>query len=210
MSTDDPKRIVAAGYDAIADRYAEWAREVTGSPREEWVADLLRRLPEGSDVLELGIGAGVRSSRMLAERHRLTGLDISRAQIERARGRLPEATLLQGDMTAASFDPAAFNAVVSLYALTHVPRGELSALLGRISGWLRPGGLLLATFAGDDSPDAVDDDWNGAPMFFSGFAPAATRRVLAEAGFELLRDEVVAQDEPGHENVRFHWVLARV
>jgi SAM-dependent methyltransferase len=209
VSPEDPKRIVAAGYDAIADRFAEWAEAIPDSPRVEWVDELLRRLPDGSDVLELGIGAGVDSSRLLADRHRLTGVDISAAQLERARPRLPGATLLHGDMTGARFEPASFDAVVSLYALTHVPRAEVQPLLGHIAGWLREGGLLLATLGAGDSPGTVDEDWNGAPMFFSGFDPETNRALLRAAGFELARDEVIAQHEPGHDDVRFHWVLAR-
>jgi hypothetical protein len=30
---DDPKHLVAAGYDAMAARFDEWQKEVIGSPR---------------------------------------------------------------------------------------------------------------------------------------------------------------------------------
>jgi hypothetical protein len=57
--SDDPKRIVEHGYNAIADRYAEWARtEVTGSPAVDYLERLLALLPPGADVLELGCGNG--------------------------------------------------------------------------------------------------------------------------------------------------------
>jgi predicted TPR repeat methyltransferase len=74
----DPKEIVARGYDAIALRYAEWAGRVT-SPALKWLRDLDGRLPDGSDVLELGCGRGVPGTRELARRHRVTGVDISAA-----------------------------------------------------------------------------------------------------------------------------------
>jgi hypothetical protein len=40
---DDARRIVANGYDAMADRFAEWQQEIEGSMRFQW---LLARRPE--------------------------------------------------------------------------------------------------------------------------------------------------------------------
>jgi hypothetical protein len=46
--SDDPKRIVEHGYNAIADRYAEWARtEVTGSPAVDYLERLLAPVAAG-------------------------------------------------------------------------------------------------------------------------------------------------------------------
>ena len=65
---DDVRRLVEDGYDAMADRFAAWQRDVRGSTQLERIEQLLRLLPEDPDVLELGIGAGVRSTQLLAER----------------------------------------------------------------------------------------------------------------------------------------------
>jgi hypothetical protein len=56
---NDPKRIVAAGYDAMATRFDEWQTHVVGPPRMQYVEKLLGLLPSRPDVLELGCGAGV-------------------------------------------------------------------------------------------------------------------------------------------------------
>ena len=45
-------------------------------------------------------------------------------------------------------------------------------------------------------------------MFFSGFDADTNRRLVREAGFELLVDELVWMQEPESE-VAFLWVLAR-
>jgi len=55
----DPKRIVAEGYDRIAERYAEWARRVRVGEREYYASLVLADLPAGASVLELGCGTGV-------------------------------------------------------------------------------------------------------------------------------------------------------
>jgi cyclopropane fatty-acyl-phospholipid synthase-like methyltransferase len=202
-----PKRIVAAGYDAIADVFAEWQKGVTGTRRLEWVERLLALLPERPDVLELGSGAGVLSTRLLAERGRLVGVDISAEQVRRARERIPVAEFVHADVTEVKFEPSSFDAVVSFYVFNHVPREELGPLLDRIAGWLRPGGHLLATFASSDNP-GWRGEWLGTQMFFSGFTPAENERLVGEAGLELLESELETILEPEYGEGRFHWVLA--
>ena len=206
---DDPKRVVADGYDAIADRFAEWQRTVRGSARERYLDELLRRLPPQPDILELGCGAGVRSTRTLAERGRLVGVDISEAQLRRARERVPRATLMRADMTRVRFEPESFDAVVSLFALAHVPRAELPALVERIACWLRPGGWFLATMGARGRGEAVEPDWLGVPMFFSSLRADESKRLVRSAGLAIELDEIVTQTEPGHGDVAFLWLLAR-
>ena len=92
----------------------------------------VERIPEGADVLELGCGAGLPMTARLADGRRLTGVDISPEQVERARRNVPNATFIAADMTALDLESGSFDAVVAFYALTHVPREELPGLLGRI------------------------------------------------------------------------------
>ncbi len=204
----DPKRVVEAGYDVVAERFADWQKQVEDAPRLRYVDELLTLLPQDADVLELGCGAAVHSTRLLAERSRLTGVDISAAQIERAAARVPAATFVHADIATIDFPPESFDAVVSLYVFNHVPREELGTILRRCASWLRPRGWLLANFAARDVP-AWFGEWLGTEMFFSGYDAERNRELLAAAGFESARDEVVVQREPGAGDVAFHWVLAR-
>jgi SAM-dependent methyltransferase len=204
----DPKEVVARGYDAIALRYAEWAGRVS-SPALEWLRDLDARLPDNADVLELGCGRGVPGTRQLARRHRVTGVDISAVQIELARHHVPEASFVHTDALELEVAPGSFDAVVALYFFGHVPLDEQRELIGRIALWLRDGGLLLATFGAGEPGEEVDADWLGAPMYFASLGGGSYLPLLRDLGFELLREEVVVQQEPGHGGVAFHWVLAR-
>src|SRR5262245_35818011 len=122
--TDDPKRIVAEGYDAIAQRYFAWSDLDPSSQRMRYLSRLLELLTPAAEVLELGCGAGIPVTRALAETCLVTGVDISAAQIELARQHVPGATLIHTDMTQLDFPPASFDAVVAFYALIHVPREE--------------------------------------------------------------------------------------
>lgn len=204
----DPRRIVADGYDAIAERYYAWSDARPSATRSAWLARALELIPPGSDVLDLGCGAGVPMTSALAAARRVTGVDISRRQIELARAAVPQATFVHADMTTLDLPPASLDAVVSFYALTHVPRAELPALLAAIGRWLRPGGLLIATMGAWDSPDSVESDWLGAPMFFSHHGAKKNRALVRGAGFAL--EEAVVQEEPeDRHGTLFLWVVAR-
>jgi SAM-dependent methyltransferase len=203
----EPIRIVADGYDAIADRYLEWSS--TAPVRLRYVERLLDQLPAASDVLELGCGAGEPVTRRLAECHRLVAVDVSGRQLEMAARSAPQARLLLADMLDLAFPADSFDAVVAFYSLTHVPRTHHADLLGRIVVWLRPGGLVLLTMGAADNPGSVDDDWLGAPMYFSHFDSATNRALVQRAGIRILSAELVEEDARD-AGARFLWVIGRV
>jgi SAM-dependent methyltransferase len=204
----DPKAVVAAGYDVVGERYLAWSGERPSPARQRALALATDRIPPGSEVLELGCGAGIPMTRALADGRRVTGVDISPGQIRLARQNVPSATFLQADMTTLDFPAASFDAVVAFYSLTHVPREELGALLGRIRSWLRPGGVFVASFGVEDDPGGIEEDWLGVDMYFSHFSAKVNRRLVAEAGFDVEIADVVP--EPGDRHgARFLWIVAR-
>ena len=205
--TDPRTSLVAAGYDAMVDTWEAWKERIEDDPRREWCDELVTRLPEGARVVELGCGGGTDETRSLASRFALTGVDLSEAQLARARERVPEASYEHADLTEVEFPIGSLDGVASFYVLNHVPRELLAPLFGRIHFWLRPGGLLLATLGARDV-EGWTGDFLGAPSYFSGFPPETNRRLLADAGFTIVRDALVTIREPEDE-ATFHWVLAR-
>jgi cyclopropane fatty-acyl-phospholipid synthase-like methyltransferase len=204
--TDPRTQLVGRGYDVIGDRFVEWRDQIVGDPRREWEQELVSRLTDGARVLELGCGGGMPDTRRLASRFRVTGVDISTEQIRRARLAVPEAEFLQADFTALELKPESFEAVVSFYAFNHVPRELLAPTFARTYRWLVPGGLFM-TALGTTDTEAWTGEWLGAPTFFSSFPPETNLRLVREAGFELLRNELVTFREPDGD-VTFQWVLA--
>ena len=202
----DPRTaLVGAGYDAMADRWEQWSSSITDDPRGEWLQRLIERLPEGAVVVELGCGNGTSETRELAQRFDVTGVDLSEAQLRRARSRVPQATFVRGDLTSIEFPACSLDAVCAFYVLNHVPRELLPELFARVHTWLRPGGLFLATLGASDL-EGWQGEWLGVPMYFSGYEPSRNRELLSS--FELVGDEVVTIAEP-EGDVSFHWVLAR-
>jgi len=205
-AVDEPKEIVERGFDEIADRFEEWQSEISDEIRLRYLADLLELLPQRPDVLELGVGAGVESSRILAARGRLTGVDLSQAQLRHARERLPTAKLIHGDFTTVELPSASFDAVVSFYVLNNLPPTEVGPLLLRVGAWLRRGGWFLSSFPSSDNP-GWRGEWLGTEMYFAGCDPETNRRLTEEAGLEVVRDEFETMVEPEGE-VRWQWLLA--
>jgi SAM-dependent methyltransferase len=204
--TDPRVELVGRGYDAIGQRFAEWRDQIVGDPRRKWEDELVSRLHDGARVLELGCGAGVPDTQRLAARFQVTGVDVSAEQVRRARAAVADAEFLVADFTAVEFAPESFDAVVSFYAFNHVPRELLAPTFARIHSWLAPGGLLM-TALGTSDLEAWIGEWLGAPTFFSSFPPETNTRLVREAGFAILRDELVAFREPDGD-ATFQWVLA--
>ena len=205
----DPKRVVAAGYDAIAERYLAWSDLRPSAARLRYLALAHELIPPEADVLDLGCGAGIPMTAALAAGRHVTGIDISSAQISLARVNVPSASFILADLTTLELPAASLDAVVAFYSLTHVPRAEHAALFARIRSWLRPDGVFLASLGVEDSPDEIEADWLGVDMFFSHFSARVNRRLITEAGFRIERADVVSEPEDRHD-ARFLWVVARV
>ena len=207
--TDERAELVGRGFDAIADEYLEWVARIVGDPKIEYLEVLVERLQACARVLELGCGSGEPCTRLLAERFRVTGVDISERQVALARTRVPDAEFLHADFTELELEPASFDAVAAFYSLNHVPRDRLAPLFRAIHGWLAEDGLFLASLDVSDTA-AWTGEWLGTTMFFSGWDASTNRQLLRAAGFELVLDELVAMQEPDPDGESsFQWVLAR-
>lgn len=194
----DPKDLVRRGYDELSHRYRGDAEGPASYAT--WLAQLRERVPAGGAILDLGCGNGVPLARDLAAvGYAVTGVDLSAVQVERARQLVPAARFLHADATEVSFAPASFDAVVSLYLLIHLPLEEQPVLLGRIGGWLRPGGWLLAT-AGQHAWTGTEDNWLGgrAPMWWSHADAATYRSWIERAGLAVVAQETVPEDDAVH------------
>jgi cyclopropane fatty-acyl-phospholipid synthase-like methyltransferase len=194
---------VRRGYDVISLRYR--SDDGTSNPDSAestatyhaWISEFGALLQSGARVLDLGCGAGVPAARMLAdEGFSVTGLDVSEVQIARARTLVPEASFIVDDM--ATWEPArrTFDAIVSLYALIHVPLADQRALIPRLAQWLAPGGYLLA-IVGHVQWTGVEG-YMGAPMFWDHADQATYVAWLERAGFVVHWRRFVPEGATGH------------
>lgn len=183
---DDPnadyKTLVERGYDLCAAAYEEARRR---DPPPE-LALLTERLRDGARVLDIGCGAGVPIAQALARRFAVTGVDISKEQIRRARANVPEGTFIQGDIMTVSLPSGGFDAAVAFYTLFHLPREEHPELLRRVRDWLAPGGYLLATLNRNADAAYTEDDFYGVTMYWSNYGLDDYRAILGALGLAVI------------------------
>ncbi|KAJ7135316.1 S-adenosyl-L-methionine-dependent methyltransferase [Mycena filopes] len=211
-SLENPKLHVEQGYDLVANEYLAWSSARPTTTRMAHIAALLKKLPAGADVLELGCGAGVPATQVLVEHGlNVTGNDISAAQVALARQHVPKATFVQGDMLALDFPPASLDAVLAFYSIFHLPKEEQGLMVEKIRGWLKPGGWLLLNFHAEEG-DVTREGWidPAVIMFSSGLGVDGTREIFQSQvqGFKLVVDEV-AIETVGKFEEKFHWVMAQ-
>jgi SAM-dependent methyltransferase len=196
--TEDPRDVVRRGYNELSVRYDQ---QYGGDTKyRAWLGELQERIPAGGTVLDLGCGSGIPVARDLSEAgYRVTGVDISEVQVRRARELVPRAEFIRADITAITFEPVSFDAVVSLFALIHLPLEDQPSLLERIATWLRPGGLFLVT-TGHSAWTGAEDNWlgGGVPMWWSHADAATYRQWITTAGLWVEREEFVPEGDGGH------------
>ena len=195
----NPKDIVRQGYDPISYEYRD---DAGGEPArrpdyEGWLAELMSLLHDGDTVLDLGCGCGVPATAILAQRYAVTGVDLSPVQVARARRLVPGARFECPDMATVELPPQSFAAIVSFYAIIHVPLDEQPAILKNIHRWLKPGGYLLAT-VGSGAWTGTENDWHGAPMYWSHAHRATYLVWLEETGFEVVWTRFIPEGTGGH------------
>src|SRR5215471_2913509 len=101
----------------------------------------------GKQVLEIGLGEGADSERLIREGARWSGVDLTAESVERVRTRLalrelPYEELRQGSVLDLPFADDSFDMVFSHGVLHHVP--EIRQAQAEIHRVLRPGGELVA------------------------------------------------------------------
>lgn len=208
MESSDEERVhlrdlVRRGYDAISRSYrpdgggANPDGPESTAGYQAWLHELAALLQPGARALDLGCGAGVPAAEFLAEAgFKVVGVDISEVQIERARSLVPKATFIRADMATWDCEPDSFDAVVSLYALIHVPLEDQRRLIPRLARWLTPSGYLLA-IVGDGQWTGIKN-YMGAPMFWDHPDTTTYLSWLDEAGLEPLWHRFIPEGTSGH------------
>jgi phosphatidylethanolamine/phosphatidyl-N-methylethanolamine N-methyltransferase len=129
-------------------RYARIYDVVFGAvlqPGRKAVLDALK-LRSGDRVLEVGVGTGI-SLPLYPRDVRITGIDVSREMLERARARVARArltnveALLEMDAESMAFPDATFDKVVAMYVVSVVPRP--ARLLEELHRVCRPDGEIF-------------------------------------------------------------------
>lgn len=165
------------GYFDDEKNVEDYIRMADGYDGRVLIDILLKHLPEGSTVLELGMGPGV-DLLHLSRYYKATGSDSSEAFIERFRKNHPSSDLMILD--AVSMDTERkFDCIYSNKVLHHLTTKQLKASLWRQAQLLNSRGLAFHSFWHGDK----EETHHG--LRFVYYTEAALR-YLAEPEFEML------------------------
>jgi SAM-dependent methyltransferase len=206
MMAGKMRRVVRDGYEK--DDYDKIFRaDPILQPMEVEFLDLLiKDLPGGAQILDLGSGTGIPYDNYLAGKgFRVTGVDFSKKHVSLARKNVPQAEYILGDFSKVDFPPESFSAVAAFYSIFHLPRSEHPGLYMKMHQWLKPGGRILLTLGTSDMERDEEINWLGAPMMWSSYPPEENLQILEKAGFVVRKSGY--EGAPGDEEYHF-WLLA--
>jgi SAM-dependent methyltransferase len=155
--------------------------------------DQLRRFVRGlgraERALDLGCGDGTLTAELEAEH--LTVADVSEVALERARGRLPAATVVRLEPDSPlPFAGASFDLVLCAETLEHVR--DVQLLVSEARRVLRPGGRLALTTPAHGRVTGLAVLVRGFETIFDPlsphlrfFTPRSLRSLLDDMGFEV-------------------------
>lgn len=181
------KDTVRRGYDDVAETYAtERSEDGRGM---DVLGQFLASLPKPARILDAGCGQGTPVLRQLSTVATATGVDFSRKQLGLATENVPEASLVQGDMTKLPVSDSVFDAVTAYHSLIHIPLEDHQTVIDEFARVLRPDGQLLLS-EGADKWTGTNPNWldSAVEMQWNIAGADATREHLQNAGFTVTNE----------------------
>jgi 2-polyprenyl-3-methyl-5-hydroxy-6-metoxy-1,4-benzoquinol methylase len=185
------------GYEAIAEAFVR-ARSASIGPKT--VRNWARRLPPGSDILDLGCGHGVPvSEALIHDGFTVYGVDASKTLVAIFRERFPDATVECSSVEESLFFSRTFDAILAwgliFLLLPHTQR----SLIGKVSRALNPNGHFL--FTSPRQACSWVDSMTGFPSYSLGHT--VYEQELSANGLTL-----VGTDEDEGQN--YYYLAARL
>ncbi len=191
MQTD----LVRQGYDKIASEYLAGRANLKSG---KYIQQLLKLLPKNSTILDLGCGAGVPVDDLLLKAgHSVIGIDISGEQIKLARENCPGGEFVARDIQDLKKTEYKVAAIVSFYAIFHIPRQMQQKWFKTIASYLPKGGLIMVTMG--------DREFEGQHMLYgqtlwsSQHGTVKNRQMMEAAGFRIVLAEIDTSGGERHQ-----------
>jgi cyclopropane fatty-acyl-phospholipid synthase-like methyltransferase len=155
-------------------------------------------LKPNSRILDLGCGAGKPIDEFFINHgHKIVGIDISSEQVKLAKKNIPAGSFKIKDIASLKEKEFEVEAVVSFYTIFHLPRKKHQKLFKIINSFLRAGGLLLITMGTSDWEGT--GDFYKTQMYWSHYGPEKNRKIIEEAGFEIIFDKIDTSGGEKHQ-----------
>lgn len=183
-------------YNLIAeDWYKDHQKDDWWIPGTDKFISFLR---PGSNILDVGCGAGVKSDYLIKKGFKVTGIDFSDQMIGIAGREVKTGDFLVKDIKEPLLLDRQFDGVFAQAVLLHISRQEMTQVLKNILEPLKPGGYFYAAVK-EVKPDRPEEgmlkenDYGYEyERFFSYYGAEELKQYLSDAGLKIVYQDVVS------------------
>ncbi len=189
--------LVRNNYNKIFKIYSEQRHKT----KNDYYLNLFNKLlKRNSTILDLGCGCGKPVSEFFLKRkHKIVGLDISIKQVELAKKNFPKESFFVRDIANLEYNEFSVDAIVSFYTIFHIARNTQEELYRKINSFMYSGGKILLTLGSFEWEGIAN--FHGGKMYWSQFGRKKNIKLLKNAGFNILLEEIDKNDEFKHQIV---------
>lgn len=173
-------------YDKIADWFA--ANRYSGLMEKKYLDDLITRLPQGANILDLGCGTGVPILKyLLGKRFEVVGVDGSDNMLTIAKRSFPETEFILKDMRKLNLERK-FDAIIAWHSLWHLPAVDQPLMFSLFKRHLKLNGILLFTSGTEHM-----EGWGmngGESLFHASLDLEEYKKLLIRNNFQILTHQI--------------------
>lgn len=164
----------------------DYLKMAQGYDGHQLIPFLRKHLPDGSSVLELGMGPG-KDLELLNDYFKTTGSDSSRVFLDRYQKTHPNANLLL--INAATMETERkFDGIYSNKVLIHLPKEEVKTSFQRQAAVLKDSGIAFHTLWYGDS----EEEFNGLRFIY--YTPEILSQLISDR-FEIIETSMYTEME---------------
>lgn len=168
-----------AAYDSIAGHWA--SDEFNAGNGIEQHRRALQFVDAPGTALDVGCGSSGRLLDLLIESgFQVEGLDISGEMLALARTRHPNITFHHANICEWNF-PRQYDFITAWDSVWHVPLARQDETVAKLCQGLSPGGVLIFSAGGTDTPGEVTNDCHGAPLYHATLGLPQLLRLIDES-----------------------------
>ncbi|MEX0621986.1 MAG: class I SAM-dependent methyltransferase [Candidatus Woykebacteria bacterium] len=159
-----------------------WTAQATWG--HEGIQKFIRSVGKGR-VLDLGCGSGIQAKLLQDAGFEVVGVDFAERMIKEAKKKVPGPEFLVMDILNLSFPANSFDGIFARASLLHIKKKDIGQVLEKLNEILKGNGIIYIALKEGEGEREVSHPERGT-RFFAFYRKAEIKRLLEEAGFEVL------------------------
>lgn len=191
-------------YEKLGKKYVE---DIAGADIRE-LPDLVKALPKGGRVLDVGCAGGRDSKKFIEAGFEVIGIDLVDVFLEEARKNVPQAKFIKMDLLNLGFSDNYFDGIWANAVLLHLKKEDTpQALKGFRRVLNSKGKLYISVKRGRGEQYKEERLSGGEKRFFSYFLKNELERFVKNAGFRIISSKIFP-DTLGRKDLKCIGLLA--